>query len=135
MEHDFGTPAPIFRVREVRPSLAYYTGALGFSVDWDEGGIASVSRGRCTIFLCEWDQGRRGTWAWIAVRDLDALHEELVGRGARIRHPPTNHPWAREMQVEDLDANVLRLGADPDEGAPYGQFLDAKGVLWDTAPT
>ncbi len=133
METGFGSPAPIFRVESTRASLHYYTTSLGFSLDWNEGGMVSISRGRCTIFLCEWDQGRAGTWAWIGVSDCEALHEELVGRGARIRHPPTNYPWAHEMQVEDLDGNVLRLGASPREGVPYGQFLDAKGMLWDSA--
>ena len=93
--------------------------------------MVSVSRGDCTIFLCEWDQGQSGTWVWLGVPDCEALHEKLLGSGARIRHPPTNFPWALEMQVEDLDGNVLRLGSAPKEGTPYGRFLDAKGVLWD----
>ncbi|HZO83644.1 MAG TPA: hypothetical protein VFC26_00385, partial [Verrucomicrobiae bacterium] len=37
-----------------------------------------------------------------------------------------------EMQVEDPDGNVLRIGSEPKPGEPYGQFLDAKSVLWDT---
>jgi hypothetical protein len=58
------------------------------------------------------------------------VHGELVARGANIRVPPTNFEWAFEMQVEDLDGNVLRLGSDPKEGVPYGDFLDAAGVRW-----
>ena len=131
MNDGFGSPAPILRVESVRASLRYYVDVLGFASDWDDDGMASVSRGDCTIFLCEWDQGQRGTWAWIGVPDCDALHEELAGRGARVRHPPTNYRWALEMQIEDLDGNILRLGSSPRDGAPYGQFLDAKGVLWD----
>jgi len=67
--------------------------ASGFSIDWDEGGMASVTRDRCTIFLCEWEQGQRGTWAWIGVRDVEAFHQELAQRGAGVRHVPTNYPW------------------------------------------
>ena len=34
---------------------------LGFKIDWEAAGIiASVSRGRCGIFLCEGDQGHPG---------------------------------------------------------------------------
>jgi predicted enzyme related to lactoylglutathione lyase len=131
MTTGFGSPSPIFGVERVRASLDYYMSSLGFSLDWDAGGMVSVSRGDCTIFLCEWDQGQRGTWAWIGVQDCEALHEELVGRGARIRHPPTNFPWALEMQVEDLDGNVLRLGSHPRDDMAFGKFLDAKGMLWD----
>ena len=133
MAHEFGSAAPIFRVANVRASLNYYVKCLGFSVDWDEGGMASVTRGRCTIFLTEWDQGQRGTWVWIGVRDAEASHDEFKARGARIRHPPTNFPWALEIQIEDLDGNVLRLGSEPKADAPYGSFLDAKGALWDTS--
>ena len=132
MGHEFGAAAPIFRVSNVRASIDYYVNQVGFAVDWDAGGIVSVSRDRCTIFLCEWDQGQRGTWVWIGVRDAEAFHQELKSRGARIRHPPTNFSWALEMQVEDLDGNVLRIGSEPKAGVPYGQFLDAKGVLWDS---
>ncbi len=34
-------------------------------------------------------------------------------RGVGIRLPPTNYSWALEMQVEDPDGNVLRLGSEP----------------------
>jgi hypothetical protein len=44
--------------------------------------------------------------------------------GAKIRHPPTNYSWALEMQVEDLDGNVLRLGSAPRTGEPDGEWLD-----------
>ena len=94
--------------------------------------MVSVSRGDCTIFLNEWDQGTQGCWVWIGVKDLGALHREFVKNGARIRQPPTNFSWAFEMQVEDLDGTVLRLGSDPIEGEPYGKFLDASGKSWDT---
>ena len=125
-------PAPILRVASVRASLAYYVNQLGFTLDWDTGGLVSVSRDRCSIFLCEWDQGQRGTWVWVGVDDAGALHEELVGRGARVRVPPTNYEWAYEMQVEDLDGNVLRIGSSPRPDEPFGSFLDASGVLWPT---
>lgn len=133
MAHEFGSAAPILRVGSVRASLGYFADTLGFSVDWDEGGIASVSRDRCTVFLCEWEQSQPGTWVWVGVRDVEALHEELRARGARVRQSPTNFPWALEMQIEDLDGNVLRIGSHPKEGAPLGSFLDAAGVAWPTA--
>ena len=133
MASAFGSPAPIFRVTDLASSLAYYTERLGFKRDWGDSGLVSVSRGNCTIFLTVWDQGCRGTWVWVGVDDAGAVHEELVARGARIRFPPTNYDWAFEMQVEDLDGNVLRLGSDPKDGVPYGEFLDAAGVRWPMA--
>lgn len=52
-------------------------------------------------------------WAWIGVDDAERLYQEYNTNGAKIRLPPTNYSWALEMQVEDLDGNVLRLGSDP----------------------
>src|SRR5260370_384864 len=79
---------PILRVGKLAASIEYYVGVLGFKVDWRyEGIIASVSRDRCHIFLCEADQGNPGSWAWIGVGDADALFEESEGhcgeRGTR----------------------------------------------------
>lgn len=67
--------------------------------------MASVSRDRCDIFLCEGDQGHFGTWIWVGVTDSASLCEEFRSKGSRVRHPPTNYPWAYEMQIEDPDGN------------------------------
>lgn len=132
MYHHFHSPAPILRVSDLRASLAYYVDVLGFTMDWDAGGLVSVTRDACTLFLCAWDQGQRGTWVWIGVADAAALYDDIVPRGARIRFPPTNYEWAYEMQVEDPDGNVLRLGSSPRRDEPFGSFLDGAGVLWST---
>ena len=64
------------------------------------------------------------------MEDAAAFADELRERGAKIRHPPTNYPWAYEMQVEDPDGNVLRFGSDPKKDEPYGPFMDMHGQLW-----
>lgn len=131
MSHGFGHAAPIFRVASLDASITYYVNVLGFTVDWrGEGGLASVSRDECCLFLCEGDQGRSGSWAWVGVPDAGALFEELLSRRARIRHPPTNYRWAYEMQVEDLDGNVLRLGSDSLADRPFGEWLDMHKRRW-----
>ena len=128
----FGGVAPIFRVRDLAKSIAYYVESLGFSLDWEyPGSIAGVSRDRCSIFLTEEEQGQPVAWAWIGVGDVQLVHDELLARGARIRQGPTNFAWALEIQVEDLDRNVLRIGSSPREGAPEGPWLDMHGRLWE----
>ena len=127
----FGGPTPILRVRALAASVAYYTQALGFAVEWqDDAGFASVSRGDCQLFLCEGDQGHPGAWVFVGVADARAAHEELRARGAAIRQPPTNFEWALELQVEDPDGNVLRLGSDSLPDVPYGPWRDMRGALW-----
>ncbi len=129
-ENKWGGAAPVFRVTSVAAAVEYYVSPLGFRHNWGTGGFASVSRDGCTIFLSEGDQGHFGTWVWIGVNDASSLEAELRAKGAKIRHPPTNYPWAYEMQVEDLDGNVLRLGSDKLEGQAYGEWLDMEGRTW-----
>jgi uncharacterized glyoxalase superfamily protein PhnB len=122
---------PILRVRNLSASIEHYVKVLGFHLDWEGPGIfASVSRGGCTLFLCEDDQGSFPTWVWIGVADAEALFEAYKARGAKIRHPPTNYAWAYEMQVEDPDGHVLRMGSEPKKGRPSGEWLDMHGDRW-----
>ena len=126
---------PIFRVSDLQASIDYYINILGFKIDWRAGGvIASVSRDRCGIFLCEGDQGHAGGWVWIGVEDAEALFHEYREKGAKVRHPPTNYQWSYEMQIEDLDGNVLRMGSEPKENEPSGEWLDMRGVRWRPLP-
>src|SRR5881296_2015950 len=97
---------PILRVERLAASIDYYVKLLGFKVDWHQPNImASVSRDRCEIMLCEGDQGNPGTWVWIGVEDVQPLFEDYTVKGAKIRRPPTNYPWAYEMQIEDPDGH------------------------------
>jgi catechol 2,3-dioxygenase-like lactoylglutathione lyase family enzyme len=125
---------PIFRVGSLAASIDYYVRVLGFKVDFETAGFASVSRGRFGLFLCEGDQGNPGSWVWIGVSSAEALFEEYRAKGAKIRHPPTNYAWTYEMQVEDLDGNVLRLGSEPKKDQPFGEWLDMRGEAWVISP-
>lgn len=121
---------PILRVQNLAASLDYYVSILGFMIDWQAPFFASVSRGKCHIFLSQGDQGHPGSWVWIGVEDCAALLAEYQHTGAKIRHLPTNYAWAYEMQVEDLDGNVLRMGSEPKSDQPFGEWLDMDGRRW-----
>ena len=126
---------PILRVSDLAASIEYYVRVLGFKVDWHyEDVIASVSRDQCHIFLCAGDQGNPGSWVWIGVGDAEALFGEYKSKGAKVRNPPGNFPWAYEMQIEDLDGNVLRMGSEPKPGAVDGKWRDMRGDLWERTP-
>jgi catechol 2,3-dioxygenase-like lactoylglutathione lyase family enzyme len=130
----FGGVTPVLRVRDVKASVAYYVRVLGFKINFETPGFVSVSRGRCNLFLCEGDQGHPGAWVWVGTPDVELIHEEFKRAGAKIRHTPTNYPWALEMQVEDPDGNVLRIGSDPKADEPTGEWLDMHGVRWSLLP-
>jgi uncharacterized glyoxalase superfamily protein PhnB len=128
---NFHHASPILRVKDLAASLEHYVKVLGFKMDWHEPGIiASVSRGPCNLMLAEGDQGNPGSWVWIGVGDVEALFQDYKAKGATIRNPPTNYPWAYEMQVEDPDGNVLRFGSEPKDGQPFGDWLDMRGNRW-----
>lgn len=112
---------PILRVENMEASLRFYVDLLGFqNAGWGGEGFTHVSRDGAGIYLCLRDQGRGRAWVWIGVEDVEQLHEEYQARGVTIRRPPTNYPWALEMQVEDPDGNVLRIGSDSKDDRPFG---------------
>src|SRR5437879_7613793 len=81
---EFEGVTPILRVGSLAASLEYYVKVLGFKVDWQNPGImASVSRGRCHIMLCEGDQGHAGGWVWSGVEASEALCGEYRAGGAQ----------------------------------------------------
>jgi len=114
-ELTFNPATPIFRVGDLDASLRFYVEQLGFRIDWrgDEDLFASVSRGRCTLFLCVGGQGHPGGWIWVGMSDVDELHAELRTKNVQIRSEPENYPWgSREMHVQDPDGNVIRFASD-----------------------
>ena len=129
--NSFCAPVPVFRVKDLDASLAYYVNALGFKLQWRaNAGFACVARDQCSIFLTNDNQSQPRMWIWIGVQDVRVLHGQYVTSGAKVRNPPENFKWALEMQVEDLDGNVLRIGSDPEEDKPLGVWRDADGVRW-----
>ena len=111
---------PVFRVRNVAASIAYYCEKLGCKKRWDHGHdgpiIAEVERDDLSVIL---DSGSvlpkpAGpsvlTLSLHAPETLGQLHRELAGRGARIVAPPFAVVWqdnTYQFDVEDLDGNIL----------------------------
>jgi catechol 2,3-dioxygenase-like lactoylglutathione lyase family enzyme len=105
---------PILRVENMAASLHFYLDILGFTnASWGNHDFTHVGRDGTGLYLCRDGQGLGKAWIWVGVEDVAKLHEEYKARGVTIRLPPTNYPWALEMQVEDPDGNVLRLGSEP----------------------
>ena len=130
-DFDMGDFVQLLGLRTVSryvPSLEHYTGALGFEIAWQwsddqqfEGGsptFACVCRGDVSLFLAHQNQGAPGAWLHLNVASVEALaamHAEFAASGAKVIEPPADRPWGmREMVVEDLDGNTLRIGARPD---------------------
>jgi predicted enzyme related to lactoylglutathione lyase len=110
---------PILSVSDLTRSVRYYVDMLGFTnADWGRTDFTLVSRDGAGIYLAEGGQGNPGTWAWVGVEDVAALHREYSASGATILEAPRNFPWAYEMKVGDPDGHLLRFGSEPREDLP-----------------
>ncbi len=70
---------PILNVRDLGASVKYYVQALGLScASWGGDSFTLVSRDDHGTYLA-------GTWVWIGVEDVVALHRELADNGAICR--------------------------------------------------
>ncbi len=105
---------PILRVENMPAAVRFYVDELGFeNASWGTNDFTSVTRDGTGIYLCRGSQGMGKAWIWVGVDDVEALHQQYQARGLKIRLPPTKYSWALEMQIEDPDGNVLRLGSEP----------------------
>ena len=106
----------ILCVADLERSLRYYTDVLGFeAAPWNTGDFTAVTLEGHGLYLAENSQGHPGSWIWIGVGNVRVLHEHYQAKGAIIRLPPTQYPWALELQIEDPDGNVIRFGSAPDD--------------------
>jgi uncharacterized glyoxalase superfamily protein PhnB len=111
--------APVFVVRDVPKSVAYYRDALGFETEFLYGEptfYAGVERGNVLIHLQAANESKRapGQGAMNGfVSDVDGLYEELKGRGAQLLNAPKDYPYGmRDFNVADLDGNELCFGME-----------------------
>jgi len=112
---------PILPVGNLARSLEFYTGTLGFKLDWGGGEgstLCSVSKDGCAIMLTESPTGTSGAWVWIGLED-DTLFQLWRSRGVKVRQEPRNFSWAYETKFEDIDGNVLWLGTEPRRDMPF----------------
>jgi len=109
----------VLTVKDIAASLAYYRDRLGFDVAFEYGNptfYAGVCSGKVTLHLIAADRTPRqpghGAVA-IDVDDVDALHADLVQRGAKVLKAPANYDYGlRDFDVADLDGNVLFFGME-----------------------
>jgi catechol 2,3-dioxygenase-like lactoylglutathione lyase family enzyme len=120
---DFPVACPEIPVSDLPAALAYYRDSLGFTIDWaDEAlGLAGISRGATRAFMTNAPYRAQLAnrpplvlWLNLANRsEVDALHAEWAGAGARIDAPPAAQPWKLyEFFAADPDGNRFRVFYD-----------------------
>lgn len=109
----------VLTVKDIAASLAYYRDKLGFDIAFEYGSPASyagVCSGNVTLHLISASRTPRqpghGAVA-IDVEDVDALHADLVRRGAKVLGAPANYDYGlRTFDVADIDDNMLFFGME-----------------------
>ncbi len=116
MMHD---STSVLTVKNVMESLAYYRDKLGFAVAFEYGKptfYVGVCADKVTLHLIAADKTPRlpGNGAVsIFVDDVDALHAELVKRGAKVLKAPADYDYGlRDFDVADLDGNMIFFGME-----------------------
>jgi len=110
--------APQFLVDDLGAAIAYYRDCLGFQTDFVyESFYASVSRDGSSIHLkcapkAVADRTHRKQNehidAYVGVRGIETLFNELKSKGAHIIRELEERPWAcKDFYVEDPDGYLL----------------------------
>jgi uncharacterized glyoxalase superfamily protein PhnB len=115
----FGAAAPVLSVPDVVVAAEYYRDRFGFEIDfiWGEPPTyATTSRDHVLIHFSKADAAAPSpqdplSSVYVFVTDIDDVHDELKGRGARITAEPETWPYGmREFAVEDLNGYRLCFG-------------------------
>jgi len=100
---------PGLPLSDVARGVEYYQRVLGFHVNYVQHDLGVMYRDDVTVLLIQRAAEHTGVAFFEAyVRDADALHAELVGRGANVQGEPLSHPWGlRDLHVLDLEGNRM----------------------------
>jgi uncharacterized glyoxalase superfamily protein PhnB len=100
---------PGLPLSDVAAGVEYYQRVLGFQVNYVQSDLGVMDRDDVTVLLIQRKPEHSGVaFCEAYVRDADALHAELVGRGARTLGEPVSHPWGlRDFHVLDLEGNRI----------------------------
>ena len=110
----------VLAVRDLRASTRFYIDVLGFQKDFgdDDGGWSFLSRDAFKVMLGECpdappagELGDHSYVAYLIVKGVDQLHDELAARGAPVIAPPVDQPWGlREFGIRTPDGHRIRFG-------------------------
>ena len=114
---------PIFKVRNLKQAVAFYTGVLDFELmypgDADSDWGAELINGSAELILTVIESDSLfGSVVNVWVDDVDSLFAKYLQRGldtsakpnSPVHQRPTDQTWGtREFYVTDADGNTLRF--------------------------
>ena len=114
---------PLFKCRNMRQALDFYTGVLDFRTKYQEAGpndvVVDLVNDTAELQLTTVESDKLfGSVVNVWVDDVDALFEKYISRGldvsghedSPVHQSPLNQTWGtREFYVTDSDGNTLRF--------------------------
>ena len=111
--------ATVLPVADLPRARDFYRDVLGFTVEfeWEDPPTYAVLRAgesvqvHLTLIDGPARPDARPTLLYLFVGDVDALHDRVSTRGAKVTCAPATQPWGmREFEVEDPDGHRLVFG-------------------------
>ena len=107
--------SPVLHVRDVTALATWFRDVLGFNWDFGDEAYAVVWRDNAAVHLVKDDTEPTGVHLFQWVRDVDACHAEVVGRGVQVAQAPHDMPYGlREFSVTTPGGLVIIFGQDID---------------------
>ena len=110
----------VLAVPDIESSAAYYRDVLGFRVRWEDASDwrlierdgVRVMLGHCPRDMRPSELGSHNWFGYLEVDDVDALHTEIVARGATCSLPKDTHYGMREIVVTTVDGHRIVFGQE-----------------------
>jgi uncharacterized glyoxalase superfamily protein PhnB/GNAT superfamily N-acetyltransferase len=122
---------PIFAVRDVKETIAFYRDTLGFGNEWmwgDPVSFGGISYGDVSVMFRQQPHivdHIAGHEHFYWSDDIDASYAQHTERGAAVVSPIENKPWrVREYTVRDPNGYHLRFGGPPTHEKPAGALSE-----------
>jgi uncharacterized glyoxalase superfamily protein PhnB len=103
---------PELPLADVPAGVAHYRDVLGFEVNYQQHDFGVMDRDAVRILLIAKSERYKGIGScYVYVDNADALHAELVAKGANVQGEPVSRPWGlREFHVLDPEGNQITFG-------------------------
>jgi catechol 2,3-dioxygenase-like lactoylglutathione lyase family enzyme len=110
----------VLAVPDLEKSAAYYRDVLGFQVWWEEASDwrlverdgVRVMLGHCPSDIRASELGSHNWFGYLQVDNVDALHAEIVARGAACSPPKNTDYGMREVVVTTVDGHRIVFGQE-----------------------
>ena len=110
-------------VSDFNRAYEFYSKTLGLKTlqKEDTFGYASFATGSATLAIAKVEEDQidmvgRHSGVGLAVKDIEAAHKEMVGKGVEFTMAPSKQPWGSVLALfKDSEGNILYLDQISDQ--------------------